>query len=65
MDAIDRKIIAELVANARLTNVELTERVNLTPGPCLRRVKRLEDERVIASYTALIDPVPVGHASRR
>src|SRR5215212_1726481 len=62
MDAIDRKIIAELRANGRLSNVELAERVGLTPAPCLRRVKRLQDDGVIIGYTALLDPVAMGHA---
>ena len=62
MDATDRKIIAELRADGRLSNVELAERVGLTPAPCLRRVKRLEDDGVIVGYTALLDPVAVGHA---
>ncbi len=62
MDATDRRIIAELRANGRLSNVELAERVGLTPAPCLRRVKRLEDDGVIVGYTALLDPVAMGHA---
>ena len=62
MDATDRKIIAELRADGRLSNVELAERVALTPAPCLRRVKRLEDDGVIVGYTALLDPVAMGHA---
>ncbi len=56
MDAIDRQIIAELQRDARLSNVELADRVGLTPAPCLRRVKRLEEQRVILGYTARIDP---------
>jgi DNA-binding Lrp family transcriptional regulator len=62
MDATDRRIIAELRANGRLSNVELAERVGLTPAPCLRRVKRLEDDGVIVGYTALVDPIAMGHA---
>jgi DNA-binding Lrp family transcriptional regulator len=62
MDAIDRKIIAELRAHGRLSNVELADRVGLTPAPCLRRVKRLEDDGAIVGYTALLDPVAMGHA---
>jgi Lrp/AsnC family transcriptional regulator, leucine-responsive regulatory protein len=49
--ATDRKIIAELRADGRLSNVELADRVGLTPAPCLRRVKRLEDDGVIVGYT--------------
>ena len=44
MDAIDRRIVAELELDGRLSNVELADRVGLTPAPCLRRVKRLEDD---------------------
>jgi DNA-binding Lrp family transcriptional regulator len=62
MDATDRKIIAELRADGRLSNVELSERVGLTPAPCLRRVKRLEDDGVIVGYAALLDPIAMGHA---
>ena len=47
MDAIDRKIIAELQRDGRLSNVELADRVGLTPAPCLRRVRRLEEQGVI------------------
>jgi DNA-binding Lrp family transcriptional regulator len=62
VDAIDRKIIAELQADGRLSNVELADRVGLTTAPCLRRVKRLEEDGVIVGYTALLDPVAMGHA---
>jgi DNA-binding Lrp family transcriptional regulator len=62
MDAIDRKIIAELQADGRLSNVELADRVGLTTAPCLRRVKRLEEDGVIVGYTALLDPIAMGHA---
>jgi Lrp/AsnC family leucine-responsive transcriptional regulator len=56
VDATDRRILKELERNARLTNHELAERVGLSPSPCLRRVKRLEEAGVIRGYTALIDP---------
>ena len=62
MDATDRRIIAELRSNGRLSNVELADRVGLTPAPCLRRVKRLEEDGVIVGYAALLDPVATGHA---
>jgi Lrp/AsnC family transcriptional regulator, leucine-responsive regulatory protein len=54
MDAIDRRIIAELQADGRLTNVVLADRVGLSPSPCLRRVKRLEREGVIEGYRAAL-----------
>ena len=60
LDAIDRRIIAELQRDGRLPVVELAERVGLSATPCLRRVKRLEAEGVIARYAALIDPKALG-----
>jgi DNA-binding Lrp family transcriptional regulator len=60
MDAIDRRIVAELQRDGRLSNVELADRVGLTPAPCLRRVKRLEGEGVILGYTARINPAALG-----
>jgi DNA-binding Lrp family transcriptional regulator len=60
MDAIDRQIIAELRRNGRLSNVELADRIGLTPAPCLRRVKRMESAGVILGYTAQINPKAIG-----
>jgi DNA-binding Lrp family transcriptional regulator len=60
MDAIDRNIIAELTANGRLSNVELADRVGLTPAPCLRRVKRLEEQGVITGYVVRVDSHATG-----
>ena len=60
MDAVDRRIIAELQRDGRLSNVELADRVGLTPAPCLRRVKRLEDRGVILGYAARINPHAAG-----
>ncbi|MFC9619801.1 Lrp/AsnC family transcriptional regulator [Streptomyces sp. NPDC056930] len=60
MDAIDREILFHLRLDGRLTNVELAKRVGLTPPPCLRRVKRLEESGVISGYRAVIDPAAVG-----
>ncbi|MGG2464740.1 Lrp/AsnC family transcriptional regulator [Streptomyces sp. RGM 3693] len=60
IDAIDREILFHLRQDGRLTNVELAKRVGLTPPPCLRRVKRLEEVGVIAGYRAVIDPAAVG-----
>jgi len=62
VDALDRAIIAELESDGRLSNVELASRVRLTPGPCLRRVQRLEASGVIRGYRAVIDPASVGRA---
>ncbi len=55
MDSIDRLILAELQRNARISNAELAERVNLSPTPCLRRVRKLEDEGVIKGYRTELD----------
>ncbi|MCZ7414848.1 MULTISPECIES: Lrp/AsnC family transcriptional regulator [unclassified Streptomyces] len=60
IDAIDREIIFHLRQDGRLTNVELAKRVGLTPPPCLRRVKRLEESGVITGYRAVIDPAALG-----
>ncbi|MFD8751239.1 Lrp/AsnC family transcriptional regulator [Kitasatospora sp. NPDC059577] len=60
LDAIDREILFHLRQDGRLTNVELAKRVGLTPPPCLRRLKRLEDAGVIAGYRAVINPEALG-----
>ena len=60
LDAIDGSILAELQANGRLTNLELAQRIHLSPSACLRRVKRLEDSGVIAQYAAILNPRAVG-----
>jgi Lrp/AsnC family leucine-responsive transcriptional regulator len=59
-DRTDLKILAALQENGRLTNQELAERVALSPSPCLRRVRRLEESGVIRQYAALLDPDKVG-----
>ena len=60
MDHIDRHIVRELQADGRLTNQELAQRVGLTPSPCLRRVRQLEQDGVILGYRAIVDPRAVG-----
>src|SRR5262249_44212490 len=60
MDTIDRKILAELQLNGRLTLTELADRVRLSLSPCQRRLRRLEGEGTIRGYRALIDPAAVG-----
>jgi Lrp/AsnC family leucine-responsive transcriptional regulator len=47
IDAIDRRILAILQENGRLSNQEIAERINLSPSPCLRRIRRLEESGVI------------------
>lgn len=59
-DAIDRKILKALQADGRLSNVDLAERVGLSPSPCLRRVKRLEEAGAIVAYRAVLDRAAVG-----
>jgi Lrp/AsnC family transcriptional regulator, leucine-responsive regulatory protein len=60
LDAIDRGIVAALQENGRLTNVELADRIGLSPSPCLRRVRRLESEGYIQAYRAVLDRKRVG-----
>lgn len=55
LDRLDRAILRELQADGRLTNVELAKRVRLSPSPCLRRVKSLEERGYIRGYAALLD----------
>jgi DNA-binding Lrp family transcriptional regulator len=56
LDAMDLRILAELQADGRITNVELAQRVGLSAPPCLRRVRRLEEAGVIRGYHAELDP---------
>jgi Lrp/AsnC family leucine-responsive transcriptional regulator len=60
MDAVDRAILSHLQDDGRLSNVELAERVRLSPSACLRRVRNLEQAGVIAGYHAVVDPAAVG-----
>jgi Lrp/AsnC family transcriptional regulator, leucine-responsive regulatory protein len=62
LDAIDRKILTVLQENARLTNVEISDKVNLSPSPCLARVKRLERDGFINRYVTLLNPESIGLA---
>jgi DNA-binding Lrp family transcriptional regulator len=60
MDAIDRKILAVLESDGRLSLTELAERVGLTVSPCHRRLRELELSGAIRGYRAVIDPASVG-----
>ena len=60
LDAIDRRILAALQGNARISNAELAGAVGLSPSPCLRRVRALERAGVIKGYAALLEPGAVG-----
>lgn len=57
MDKIDKLILKELQLNARISNVDLSKKVNLSPTPCLERVKRLEKSGMILGYHANICPL--------
>jgi Lrp/AsnC family transcriptional regulator, leucine-responsive regulatory protein len=59
IDPIDRKILTRLQKDGRIANNDLAEAVGLSPSPCLRRVKALEESGVIRTYVALIDPAMV------
>ena len=60
MDAVDRKILAELQADGRLTVTELAQRVSLSIAPCHRRLRELERSGAIRGYRAVIDPAAIG-----
>ena len=60
LDGIDLKILDELQRDGSLSNVQLAQRVHLSPSPCLARVKALEASGVIARYVALANPAKLG-----
>ncbi len=60
LDAIDRRILAELQADGRLSNVDLAEKIGLSPSPCLRRVNRLEREGYVEGYRAMLGRRRIG-----
>lgn len=60
LDAIDHRILSELQANGRITNVELAKRVGISAPPCLRRVRALEEMGLIEGYHARINPQAMG-----
>lgn len=62
MDDTDRAILRHLQDDGRLSNVELAQRVSLSPSPCLRRVRALEEAGAIRGYHAEIDPAALGRA---
>ena len=61
LDKIDRQILALLRENARMSNLELAESINLSPTPCARRVKQLEDAGIITGYSVTTDPRKLGY----
>jgi DNA-binding Lrp family transcriptional regulator len=62
IDDIDRRILAELQSDGGITNVELSRRIGISPPPCLRRVKALEEAGLIRGYRAIIDGRQLGFA---
>lgn len=60
LDGVDRRILAELQADGRMTNVELARRVGISAPPCLRRVRRLEEAGIVRGYYADTDPQKLG-----
>ena len=60
LDQADRRLLRLLQRDNQLTNLELASRANLSPPTCLRRVRRLREERVIVSDVAILDPLRVG-----
>src|SRR5262245_40658959 len=61
LDDIDKRIVQALQGDGRLSIVDLADRVGLSPTPCQRRVKRLEEDGVITRYAALIAPAALGN----
>ena len=62
LDAIDRRILSALQRNGRLQNIELAKEVGLSPSPCLRRVRALEEAGVVTGYRALLDAKALGYS---
>ena len=60
IDAIDLRILAALQEDAKQSNVELAARVNLSPSPCLARVRKLEQTGIISRYVSLLNPLALG-----
>lgn len=60
LDRIDQKILRQLQGNARMTNADLARSVNLSPTPCLERVRRLEADGYILDYVTLLNPQKLG-----
>ena len=60
LDKIDLEILHHLQNHGRISNAELADRVGLSPSPCLRRIKALEEKGVIERYVAIVDPLSVG-----
>ncbi len=61
LDKIDKAILTEIQKDGRISNVELSKRINLSPSPCLDRVRRLEKEGFIERYAAVLNPIKLGY----
>jgi DNA-binding Lrp family transcriptional regulator len=62
LDDVDRRILGDLQANGRMTNVELAKRIGISAPPCLRRVRALEENNIIRGYHADINPEALGYS---
>src|SRR5690348_18333778 len=62
LDRLDRRILDELQADARISNQELAKRVGLSPAPCWRRLRQLEEEGFISGYVTLLNGPAIGLA---
>ena len=60
LDRTDKAILAAMQANARITNIELADKVGLSPTPCARRVRQLEEAGVIERYVTLLNQKQLG-----
>jgi Lrp/AsnC family transcriptional regulator, leucine-responsive regulatory protein len=60
LDSINTNILRELIRDGRLSNIDLADRIGLSPSACLRRVQELERRGIIAGYRAVIDPAALG-----
>ena len=60
LDKIDLRILEILQANSKITNLDLSKKIGLSPAPTLERVKKLEQQKIISSYHAHIDPIKIG-----
>ena len=56
LDKLDKRILRELQRDGTITNLELADRIGLSPSPCARRVKQLEDAGIISGHVTLLDP---------
>jgi len=62
LDRYDRKILAVLQEDGRISNQDLADRIGLSPSPCLRRVRALEEGGILTGYRAVVDPKALGLA---